>query len=338
LNRTSPILVCSIFLVLVLFCGTLGYVLIERWPFVDALYMTVITLSTVGYSEVKQISPQGRVFTMVLILVGVGLVAYLMGSIFQFMMEGRIREILGRRKLEKGIRKQKDHYIICGYGRVGKAICDALSSSKPLGLVVIERDPERLAKLEARGFHFVQGEATDEENLIKAGVEKARGLVAVLKTDSDNVYVTLTARHLNPNLFIVARSGEKKSETKLISAGANKVVSPYLMGGHRIAQIISRPAVTDFLDLTTMDANRNIRMEEMAVHPSSRLIDVALEDSDIRKDLDLIIVAVRKPGGEMLFNPSSQTRLQGRDTVVAIGEKRNLGKLEVILNPKGQIL
>jgi voltage-gated potassium channel len=313
--------------------GTLGYVLLEGWPFLDALYMTIITLSTVGYGEVRQISVPGRIFTMVIILFGVGLLAYLMGSIFQFMMEGRIREILGRRKLEKGIRKQKDHYIICGYGRVGKAICDALSSSKRLALVVIDRDPERLAKLETRGFHFVPGEATDEENLIKAGVEKARGLVAVLKTDSDNVYVTLTARHLNPDLFIVARSGEKKSETKLISAGANKVVSPYLMGGHRIAQMISRPAVTDFLDLTTMATDRNICMEEMAVHPSSRLIDVALQDSNIRKDLDLIIVAVRKPGGEMLFNPSSQTRLQGRDTVVAIGEKRNLERLDVLLNP-----
>jgi voltage-gated potassium channel len=162
--------------------------------------------------------------------------------------------------------------------------------------------------------------------------------VAVLKTDSDNVYVTLTARQLNPDLFIIARSGEKKSEKKLLSAGADKVVSPYRMGGHRIAQMISRPAVTDFLELTTMDRDRNIQMEEMPVHPSSTLIDVALQDSGIRQNLNLIIVAVKKPGGEMFFNPSSQTRLQGGDTVVAIGEKENLEGLEKILNSGDQIL
>jgi voltage-gated potassium channel len=312
--------------------------LTEGWPFIDALYMTVITLSTVGYREVQQVSPGGRIFTMILIFVGVGFVFYLTGSIVQFMMEGSIREIMGRRKLERGIKKQKDHYIICGYGRVGKAICDALGCAKPLGVVVIDRDSERIAKLEKSNLHCIQGEATDEENLIKAGVERARGLVAVLKTDSDNVYVTLTARELNPDLFIVARSGEQKSEKKLLSAGANKVVSPYLMGGHRIAQIICRPAVTDFVEFTTMDADRNIHMEQIAVHPSSKLIGVALQDSGIRQNLNLIIVAVRKPDGEMFFNPSSQTRLQGGDTVVAIGERNNLENLEGILNPDGQIL
>ncbi|NVM57753.1 MAG: TrkA family potassium uptake protein, partial [Desulfobacterales bacterium] len=171
-----------------------------------------------------------------------------------------------------------------------------------------------------------------------AGIEKARGLVAVLKTDSDNVYVTLTARQLNPELIIIARTGEEKSENKLLAAGANKVVSPYRMGAHRIAQTILRPTVTDFLELTVMDKSRDIQMEEVPVHPSSNLIDVALQDSGIRKDLDLIIVAIRKPGGDMLFNPSSQTRLQGDDTVVAIGEKQNLERLEKILNRQHQIL
>jgi voltage-gated potassium channel len=312
--------------------------LIEKWPIIDALYMTIITLSTVGYREVQEVSSAGRFFTMILIFVGVGFVFYLMGSIVQFMMEGSIRKILGRRKLERGIKKLKNHYILCGYGRVGSSICDSLSCSKPCGFVAIERDVERIAKLEKRGLNYIQGEATDEENLIKAGVEKARGLVAVLKTDSDNVYVTLTARQLNPGLFIIARSGEKKSEKKLLAAGADKVVSPYRMGGHRIAQMISRPAVTDFLELTTMDRDRDIQMEEMPVHPSSTLIDVALQNSGIRQNLNLIIVAVKKPGGEMLFNPSSQARLHGGDIVVAIGEKENLEGLEKILNPEGQIL
>jgi voltage-gated potassium channel len=328
-----PHLVIGIFLfVLLLLAGTVGYIFIEDWPFIDALYMTVITLTTVGFSEVHELSPVGRIFTMALIIVGVGFVFYLAGGIIQFMIEGRVREILGRRKLENQLRKQKDHYIVCGYGRVGSSICDLLAS-KPLGMVVIERNPERIARLSDRNLLYVAGEATDEDNLIRAGVKNARGLLAVLKTDSDNVYVTLTARQLNPELFIIARGGEEKSENKLLAAGANRVVSPYLMGAHRIAQTILRPTVTDFLELTLMEKSRDIQMEEVPVHPSSRLIDVALQDSGIRKDLDLIIVAVRKPEGEMLFNPSSQTKLQGGDMVVAIGEKQNLERFEKILNP-----
>lgn len=334
MNRTSHLIIGAIVLVVILVGGTLGYIVIEGWAFVDALYMTVITLSTVGYREVQAMSPAGHVFTMVLIFTGVGFVFYLMGSIVQFMMEGSIREVLGRRKVEKGIRKQQNHYIVCGYGRVGASVCDALLLSKPMGIVVIDRDPERIARLDTVGIHYIQGEATDDENLIKAGVERARGLVAVLKTDSDNVYVTLSARHLNPSLFIIARAGEEKAEQKLVSAGADKVVSPYRMGAHRIAQMISRPAVTDFLDLTTMDKDRDIQMEQVPVHPASTLIDVALKDSGIRQDLNLIIVGVKKSGGEMLFNPSSQTTLQGKDTVVALGEKKNLEALEAILNPK----
>lgn len=332
MSRIPHLVIGIVLSVLLLLAGTAGYVFIEDWPVIDALYMTVITLATVGFSEVQELSPVGRIFTMALIIVGVGFVFYLAGSIVQFMVEGRVREILGRRKLENQIRKQKDHYIVCGYGRVGGTICD-LIASKPLGVVVIERDPERIARLSDRNLLYVPGEATDEDNLIKAGVEKARGLLAVLKTDSDNLYVALTARQLNPELFIIARGGEEKSENKLLAAGANRVVSPYLMGAHRIAQTILRPTVTDFLELTLMDKSRDIQMEEVPVHPSSRLIDVALQDSGIRQDLDLIIVAVRKPEGEMLFNPSSQTKLQGGDMVVAIGEKENLERFEKMLNP-----
>ncbi|MBW1677304.1 MAG: potassium channel protein, partial [Deltaproteobacteria bacterium] len=312
--------------------GTIGYMVIEGWSFTDAVYMTIITLSTVGYGEVQRLSPTGRIFTIVVIILGVGFVFYLAGSIIQFMVEGRIREILGRRKLEKKIRGQKGHYIICGYGRVGSSIYEALGS-KPIGIVVIERDPARVAKLNERNILHVAGEATDEENLIRANVQQARGLIAALKTDSDNVYVILSARQLNSDLFIMARSGEERSERKLIAAGADKVVCPYSMGAHRMAQTILRPTVTDFLELTLMDTTRDIQMEEMPVYPSSKLIDVALQDSGIRKELDLIIVAVKKAPGDMLFNPSSQTRLEAGDTVIAIGEKQNLERLETLLNP-----
>ncbi len=335
MNRAPHLFVGILSFALMILGGTVGYMLIEHWPFMDSLYMTVITLGTVGYKEVKELSPAGRIFTIILILLGVGFVFYLAGSVIQFMMEGRIRAILGRRKLEKKIQAQRGHYIVCGFGRVGTSICDVLGTSKHISIVVIERDPDRIAKLESRNLLHVPGEATDEENLIKAGVKEAQGLVAVLKTDSDNVYVTLTARQLNPKLFIIARAGEMKSENKLRAAGANKVVSPYQMGGQRIAQMIARPTVTDFLDLTFMDGTRDIYMEEILVNPSSKLVDVALQDSGIRQQFDLIIVAIRKAEGGMLFNPSSQARLHGGDTVVVIGEKHHLQGLQKVLNPDG---
>ncbi|MBW2035917.1 MAG: potassium channel protein [Deltaproteobacteria bacterium] len=306
--------------------------LIEKWSFMDALYMTVITLATVGYGEVRRLSPSGRIFTMLLILTGVGFVFYVASSTIRFVVEGRVREILGRRKLEKEIQAQKNHYIICGYGRVGSNICDILAS-RSMKTVVIERAPERISKLNERNLLYIAGEATDEENLLNAGVERARGLVAVLKTDTDNVYVTLSARQLNPELFIIARAGEKKSENKLLAAGADKVISPYRIGAQRIAQTIIRPTVTDFLELAVMDKSRNIQMEELPVHSSSGLVGVALQDSGIRKDYDLIIVAIRRAGGEMLFNPSARTKLQAGDTVIAIGEKQNLEGIEKVLNP-----
>jgi len=337
LARTVYLVIGIIVFVLMLLGGTIGYMVIEGWPLTDALYMTIITLSTVGYGEVQGLSPTGRIFTIIVIIIGVGFVFYLAGSVIQFMMEGRIREILGRRKLEKKIRVQKGHYIICGYGRVGSSVCEALGS-KPLDIVVIERDPARIDLLNERNILHVPGEATDEKSLISAGVQRARGLVAALKTDSDNVYVILSARQLNPELFIMARAGEKRSEKKLLAAGANKVICPYRMGAHRMAQTILRPTVTDFLELTLMDTSRDIQMEEMSVEPSSELINVALQDSGIRKELDLIIVAVKKAAGDMLFNPSSQTKLEAGDTVIAIGEKQNLERLEKLLNPGHQIL
>ncbi|UCC99577.1 MAG: potassium channel protein [Phycisphaerales bacterium] len=332
MDRTTYLVIGILVFVFMLLGGAIGYMTIEGWPFGDSLYMTVITLSTVGYGEVQRLSPAGRTFTMALIAVGVAFVFYLGGSIIRFMVEGRIREILGRRKLEKKISAQRDHYIICGYGRVGSAVCDTLLSSN-MDIVVIERDEVRVSKLHEQNILHIAGEATEEENLIRAGIERARGLVAALKTDSDNVYVTLSARQLNRELFILARAGEEQAERKMLAAGASKVVCPYRMGAHRMAQTILSPTVTDFLELTVMDTSRDIHMEEMPVDRSSKLTDVALQDSGIRQELDLIIVAVKKAAGDMLFNPSSQTKLQAGDTIISIGETENLERLRRLLNP-----
>jgi len=335
LDRTTYLLIGILVFVLMLLGSAVGYVVIEGWSFTDALYMTVITLSTVGYSEVQRLSPAGRMFTMIVILLGVGFAFYLAGSIIRFMVEGRIREIMGRRKLERKISAQKGHYIICGYGRVGSAVCDTLLS-KRLDIVVIERDPDRVSKLNEQNILHVEGDATDEKNLVAAGVERARGMVAALKTDSDNVYVTLSTRELSPDLFIMARAGEEQAERKMLAAGASKVVCPYRMGAARMAQSILSPTVTDFLELTLMDATRDIQMEEVPVDPSSKLINIALRDSGIRQELDLIIVAVKKAAGDMLFNPSSQTELEAGDTVITIGETEHLERLRRLLNPENQ--
>lgn len=306
--------------------------IIEKWPFIDALYMTVITLTTVGFGEIHALGHAGRIFTIVLIFVGVGVILYIISMVTQFVVEGRIREVLGRRKLEKKIQKLTDHYIICGYGRVGQTICNILSS-KPLKLVIIDKDPGTIEELHKKDLLYIEGEATDENVLIAAGIERAKSLITALGADMDNVYVTLSARGINPNLFIMARSGDVGSGKKLLRAGANKVVSPYRIGARRMTQMILRPTVTDFLDLAMMERNMNIQMEEIPVNSTSNLIGVPLQDSGIRRDLNLIIIAIKKTSGDMLFNPSSKATIEAGDTVIAVGESDNLIKLEKILNP-----
>ena len=228
--RLSKILLWSASLATLLFLGSLGYVLIEGWSFFDALYMTITTLTTVGYGEIHPLDQAGRAYTMVLILAGVGVMLYIVGALARVVVEGEIQAALGKRKIRRRVQKLKDHYIICGYGRLGKIIARQLSNAG-ISLVVVESDPEVIAKVEAQGYTFIAGDATREEVLLEAGIERAKGLVAVLHSDAGNVYITLTARSLNPRLFIVARGEEPGSQQKLLRAGADKVESPYEMGG-----------------------------------------------------------------------------------------------------------
>jgi voltage-gated potassium channel len=332
MSKIRKLIMSVLISITILLSGTLGYMVIEDWPFFDALYMTVITLTTVGFGEIHELGHTGRIFTIVLIFVGVGVILYIISMVTQFVVEGRIREVLGRRKLEKQIQKLKDHYIICGYGRVGQTICDILSS-KPLKLVVIDKDPGKTEELHNKDLLYIEGEAADENVLLAAGIERAKSLITALGADMDNVYVTLSARGINPNLFIMGRSGDVGSGKKLLRAGANKVVSPYRIGARRMTQMILRPTVTDFLDLAMMERNMNIQMEEIPVSSASNLIGIPLQDSGIRRDLNLIIIAIKKTSGDMLFNPSSKATIEAGDTVIAVGESDNLIKLERILKP-----
>ncbi|MBW1990385.1 MAG: potassium channel protein [Deltaproteobacteria bacterium] len=312
--------------------GTMGYMAVEKWRLIDSLYMTIITMSTVGYMEVHPLSPQGRVFTVFLILVGVATFFYAGGVFLQFMVEGRIRRVLGRRKLEKSIEKLEGHYIVCGFGRIGRVLCSRLSQG-PVDIVVIDHDERAIRQLDKEGYLYVAGEATDEESLEKAGIARAKGLIAALGTDTDNVFVVLTARQLREDLFIMARANEWTSTKKLLAAGSSKVISPYDIAAQRMAQGILRPTVTDFLDLTMGYGKKDIQMEEIPMSTGSRLHGVTLAESHIRRDMDLIVISIKRPNGEMIFNPSYDSRIFAGDTVIVVGERQNLEKLEAVLNP-----
>ena len=317
---------------LIMLIGTWGYMLLEGWSALDAFYMTVITFSTVGFMEVHDLSGWGRLYTTALIFLGVGFFLYVAGALIQFMVEGRIRAILGRRRLDKRIGRLKGHYIVCGYGRIGRVLCRHIRQ-KPVEIVVIEKDPDLIPAMEEDGVLYISGDAADETNLIKAGVDRARGLVAVLATDANNVFLVLTARQLAPGLFIMARSGAEGSKTKLKAAGANKVESPYDMGASSMAQRIIRPTVTNFLDLAFAHKREDIQMEEIPVSPHSDLNKVMLKDSGIRQNYNLIIIAIKGSDDQMVFNPHFETVLESGTTVIAVGEAKNLQRLEKILNP-----
>jgi len=326
-------LLLSVLLALcILVLGATGYMIIEGWDFLDAVYMTVITLTTVGYGEVHEVSRIGQLYTILLIFIGVAFCLYVAGSVVQFMVEGRIRTILGRRSLDKKIDQLKNHYIICGYGRIGRVLCNQLKR-KPIDLVVIDKNQELTPILDEDKVLYLFGDATDEANLNKAGIQRAKGLIAVMATDTDNVFLVLTARQLNPDLYIIARASQDESKSKLQAAGANKVESPYEMGAVSMAQRIIRPTVTNFLDLAFAHKRKDIQMEEIPVNSSSDLVNVMLKDSGIRQQFNLIIIAIKKPDGSMLFNPSFETVIEAGDTVIAVGQEGNLQKLEKILKP-----
>ncbi len=332
MNSAKHIVIVCFLSVVMIIAGTLGYILIEGWGVLDALYMTVITVASVGYSEVQTLSPAGRIYTMVLIFSGLGFFVYVAGAVVQFMVEGQIRNALGRRRLDKKINQLENHYIICGYGRIGRVLCKKLNS-KPIRLVVIEKDPEQIPVMEADGVLYLSGDAASELMLVKAGITRARGLVAVLATDTDNVFLVLTARQLNKDIEIIARAGHEGSTAKLTAAGANRVESPYAVGAANMANRILRPTVTTFLDLAFTHRRKDIQMEEIPVAENSPLVGTTLKDSGIRQNYNLIIIAIKKADGGMLFNPSFEATVNSGETLIAVGESGNLEKLEKVLNP-----
>lgn len=305
--------------------GTAGYMTIERWDFIDSLYMTVITLASVGFKEIHDLSLIGRIFTIILIIGGVGSVAYALSAGAKIILEGELQEVYGRRRLEKKIKELSNHYIVCGYGRMGKIICRELNE-KHIPFVVIEK----LQDIDTGDDDLLicPGDATKDEVLKEVGIERAKGLISVLPTDAENLFVVLSARVLNPKLTIVARAGEEGSEQKLLRAGADKVVSPYHIGGLRIAHTVLKPAVVDFIEFATKSGNIDLQMEEVSIGENSQLVGKTLDESGIGRELGIIIVAIRKPNGDMMFNPTFRSAIREGDMLIALGEISKLKILE----------
>lgn len=314
-----------VLIVLIVSFGTAGYMSIEGWNYLDSIYMTIITITTVGFKEIHDLSFSGKLFTIILIISGVGTVLYALSTGAKLVLEGELQEIYGRKRLEKKLKELKDHFIICGHGRMGKIIARELKG-KNSNFVVIEKGTE--IPEEKEDILILEGDATKDDVLKKAGIEKAKCLISVLSTDAENLFVVLSARVLNPDLLIVARASEEGSEQKLLRAGADRVVSPYYIGGLRIAHTVLKPAVVDFIEFATKSGNIDLQIEEITIQEGSRLSGLTLDGCGIGRDLGVIIIAIKHPSGEMKFNPTFRSYINAGDTLIAVGETSKLKILE----------
>ncbi len=305
--------------------GTFGFYLIEGWTFTDSLYVTVQTLTTVGYGDMTPRDGRGRLFAVIVMMLGAGGVALAVSTIVQFIVQSELLLTFGQRRLTRKMSQLHDHFIICGSGRVGSHLVrDILRRNETF--VVIEKDQQRAAEFSRRGLNVLVNDATLEETLRDAGVERARGLAACLPDDADNVYVVLTARDLNPHLRIVARAAEEQAEAKLLRAGANHVIAPTIIGGHRMAIALTKPAVSEFMDSITAN-ELGLGFEQVEVDASSELVGNELRSTRIRSELDVVIVSIRRQGGEVIFNPAAETMIMSGDILIAIGRQESLAKL-----------
>jgi voltage-gated potassium channel len=308
--------------------GTIVFHELEGWSILDSLYVTVQTLTTVGFGDVVPGTVLGRAFATAFMLVGVGVVLYALTSTVQTIIQSELVGTFGRRRLSRRMSKLREHFIICGAGRVGSHLARNLFATGD-DFIVIEKDSQKVAELQDLGAIVLVRDATMEETLREAGVEHARGLAACLPDDADNVYVVLTARDLNPRLHIVARAAEEQAESKLVRAGANRVVAPTIIGGHRMAVALTKPAVDDFLDSIT--ANKlGLAFEQLDVDPGSALAGRKLSETRIRSELEIVVVGIRRANGELIFNPSGESTIEGGDMLISIGSAEALMKLNAL--------
>lgn len=329
LQRFRLLKVVIIALLLLAAMGTAGFHYIEHWSWFDCFYMVITTFTTIGYQEVHPLSHAGRMFNSFLIITGVSLLFVMIGALTQALLEFELVKVFGKRRMERELAGLKNHYIICGAGRVGASVALELAR-KPCPFVIIESDEKSVSHFDPKWL-VVVGDAANEKVLRDAGISNALGLVAATTTDATNIYIVLTARSLNPRLKIIARASEEPAQKHLKTAGADVVISPYAAAGHRIAQSFLRPNVLDFFDIATARAGTlEMIIEEIRIAASSRLAHATVGSSGIHHEFGIMILAIRRADGETRFNPTAQDAIGAGDYLIAMGEPGQLAKLEAI--------
>jgi voltage-gated potassium channel len=328
-NRATVVLTLVLGLLVV---GTVGFHLVEGWSWFQSFYGTLMTVSTIGADPEDLLSPQGRVFNVILIFLGVGVVGFAIGTLTQTVIQSELGSFFGRRRMEKEISRLSDHYIICGAGRVGRRVATEIAA-RNLPLVIVEQDPAKAHWAQERNFPVILGDATSEEVLRQARIEYARGLASAVTSDAQNVYIVLTARGMAPNLPIIARASEESAEPKLLKAGAATVVSPYSYAGQRIARMLTRPHVQRLIDLalsSLTEGDLDLQIEEMRVAEQSQLVGASLHEADIRHHLGVVVLAIRRAGGRLDFNPGPEQTISAGDFLIAMGDSQKLKELETL--------
>lgn len=320
--RLAVAVLCS-----VIVGGVLGYRFIEGWPFWDAVYMTITTITTVGYREVHPLSQAGQVFTVALIVAGVGTALYTFTLLATVVVEGGLHRRFERRRQTRMLEDLHDHFIVCGFGRIGSVIVEEFQRQH-VPFIVVERDPERVRALMEMGAPAVEADASREDVLKRVGIERARGLIAAVGTDAENVYAVLTARVLKPDLYIIGRAETEDASRKLIRAGADRVVSPYRIGARELAQTALRPAVVDFFELATRAGSLELAIEQVAIEPPSTLASRSIIEANVRQRYGVIVVAIQRDGGRMEFNPPGEAVMHAGDQLVVLGRVDGLRELE----------
>lgn len=309
-----------IFLAAFFLLSVSGYrFLVPNYSWLDAIWMTVITLSSVGFSERSSLSPSARLWTIVVIVFGMSTLTYILGSFVRFITEGEIARLLGRRRMTKDIRDLQDHTVVCGFGRIGQELCEQLHR-RHVPFLVIESRPENYDVLLTHDYLGIQGDATEDEVLSDSGVERAKTLITTLPSDAANVFITLTARNFNPHLQIIARADLPSSASKLRQAGANKVVLPTVIGAQKMARMVTSPVSADLMDLVVEQTFLDVELDEFIVTSSSRLVGVSVRETEASRTYRLLVVGIKKPDGEIVFNPSADHQFCEHDTVVVIGK------------------
>ena len=312
--------IASLLMITIFVVGTIGYHVIENMAFFDGLYMTFITISTIGFTEIKSLSIEGRLFTMGIFIFGIGVISYIASQTTQLLFES---ELFLQRAMRKRLEKMDQHYIICGYGRIGHRIANVLEDAG-LPLVIVENRDSSIERIQSDKHVYVQGDAQDENILRQAGIDKAKALICTLSSDKDNVFTTLLARELNPELFILVRANENRNRMRISRAGADKVISPYDIGADRMANVILRPKVEQFIETMTRDDSQDHTFDEVLISEGSKLVGKTLAEINVRSTYEVLIIAILREGERIKFNPKSTDIINKGDSLILLGDLKKI--------------